>query len=55
LEVNGNGAEAIIAGTKDHGNNPGKADPTNQDIGKTAKRDTDGKKVAGRNSLIKPC
>ena len=55
LAENGNGVEAVTAGTKGHGNIQERVITGNQDTGKTAIRDTDGIKAAGRNRPIKSC
>ena len=55
LVENGNGAEAVTAGTKGHGNIQKRVITGNQDIGKTAIRDTDGIRAVGRNRPIKSC
>ena len=55
LAENGNGAEAVTAGMKGHGNIKKRVIPGNQDTGKTEIRDTDGIRAAGRNRPIKSC
>jgi hypothetical protein len=52
--VNGNIQETIIVGGRDPGSNPERAGHTNQDIGKTTKRDINGIKVPGSDKSKVP-